>query len=174
MKRYIKVIVTALLLAVATAATAQIGIPGTQVTFRLNGDDWRYLRTFQLDDGADVYLYCYIGQLILDGEGDTVLPFLRIYVNEDYDGDIYELAYERYMIQPFQSLNEYTHGAGLPKHGGLGYVGAYTNPGDQKDYQFMMTYFRDGDAVVEFRLETTKDTFKEMEFEFNDILESLK
>ncbi|MBR4505555.1 MAG: hypothetical protein IKP21_02135 [Bacteroidales bacterium] len=174
MKRYLKILVTALLLAVSTVATAQIGIPGTQVTFRLNSDDWRYLRTFQLDDGADVYLYCYIGQLLLDDEGDTVLPFLRIYVNEDYDGDIYELAYERYMQQPFQSLNEYTHGSGLPKRGGLGYVGAYTSPSDQKDYQFMMTYFKDGDVTVEFRLETTKDTFQEMEFEFNDILESIK
>ena len=157
MKRYLRIILTALLIAVPAVASAQIGIPGTQVTFRLNGDDWRYLRTFQLDD-----------------EGDTVLPFLRIYVNEDYDGDIYELAYERYMQQPFQSLNEYTHGPGLPKRGGLGYVGAYTNPSDQKDYQFMMTYFKDGDVTVEFRLETTKDTFQEMEFEFNDILESLK
>lgn len=174
MKRYFRIILTALLLAVPVVANAQIGIPGTQVTFRLNGDDWRYLRTFQLEDGADVYLYCYVGQLLLDGEGDTVLPFLRIYVHEDYEGDIYELAYERYMQQPFQSLNEYTHGAGLPKRGGLGYVGAYTNPSDQKDYQFMMTYFKDGDATVEFRLETTKDTFREMEFEFNDILESIK
>ena len=174
MKRYFRIILTALLLAVPVVANAQIGIPGTQVTFRLNGDDWRYLRTFQLEDGADVYLYCYVGQLLLDDEGDTVFPFLRIYVHEDYEGDIYELAYERYMQQPFQSLNEYTHGAGLPKRGGLGYVGAYTNPSDQKDYQFMMTYFKDGDATVEFRLETTKDTFKEMEFEFNDILESIK
>ncbi len=174
MKRYLRIILTALMIAVPAAASAQIGIPGTQVTFRLNGDDWRYLRTFQLDDGADIYLYCYVGQMLLDDEGDTVLPFLRIYVNEDYDGDIYELAYERYMQQPFQSLNEYTHGPGLPKRGGLGYVGAYTNPSDQKDYQFMMTYFKDGDVTVEFRLETTKDTFQEMEFEFNDILESLK
>lgn len=174
MKRYLKIILAALLLAVPAVTNAQIGIPGTQVTFRLNGDDWRYLRTFQLEDGADVYLYCYVGQLLLDDEGDTVLPFLRIYVHEDYEGDIYELAYERYMQQPFQSLNEYTHGAGLPKKGGLGYVGAYTNPSDQKDYQFMMTYFKDGDATVEFRLETTKDTFNEMEFEFNDILESIK
>lgn len=174
MRRYLRIILTALLIAVPAAASAQIGIPGTQVTFRLNGDDWRYLRTFQLDDGADIYLYCYVGQMLLDDEGDTVLPFLRIYVNEDYDGDIYELAYERYMQQPFQSLNEYTHGPGLPKRGGLGYVGAYTNPSDQKDYQFMMTYFKDGDVTVEFRLETTKDTFQEMEFEFNDILESLK
>ena len=164
----------ALLLALSGVATAQVGIPGTQVSFRLNENDWRYLRTFRLDEGADVYLYCYVGRLVMDSEGDTVLPFLRIYVNENYEGDIYELAYERYMVQPFQSLDEYTHGPGLPKRGGLGYIGAYTNPNDQKDYQFKMTYFREGDAVVEFRLETTKDTFEEMEFEFNDILESLK
>ena len=78
------------------------------------------------------------------------------------------------MQQPFQSLNEYTHGPGLPKRGGLGYAGAYTNPADQKDYQFLMTYFKDGDATVEFRLETTKDTFGEREFEFNDSLDSIK
>lgn len=174
MKRYLKIFITLMMLVLSGTATAQTGIPGTQVTFRLDERDWRYLRTFQLDDGADVYLYCYVGQLIMDDEGDTVLPFLRIYVNEDYDGDIYELAYERYMQQPFQSLNEYTHGPGLPKRGGLGYVGAYTNPSDQKDYQFMMTYFKDGDVTVEFRLETTTDTFSEMEFEFNDILESIK
>lgn len=166
--------ILAAMLAVSGMAMSQVGIPGTQVSFRLNDKDWRYLRTFRLDDGADVYLYCYIGQLVMDDEGDTVIPFLRIYVNENYEGDIYELAYDRYMQQPFQSLNEYTHGAGLPKHGGLGYIGAYTNPNDQKDYQFMMTYFLDGAAAVEFRLETTKDTFQEMEFEFNDILESIK
>ena len=174
MKRFVQIVFLAAAMAVSSLTRAQVGIPGTQVTFRLNGEDWRYLRTFRHADGADVYLYCYVGQVIIDGEGDTVLPFLRIYVNEGYDGDVYEMAYDRYMQQPFQSLDEYTHGPGLPKRGGLGYVGAYTNPGDQKDYQFKMTYFRDGDVMVEFRLETTKDTFEEMEFEFNDILESLK
>ena len=110
----------------------------------------------------------------MDSEGDTVLPFLRIYVNENYDGDVYELAYERYMEQPFQSLDEYTKGPGLPKSGGLGYVGAYTNPSDQKDYQFFMTYFSDKGVMVEFRLETTTDTFGDMEFEFRDVLGSIK
>lgn len=174
MKRYIHLLLLAALLVLGGTSMGQVGIPGTQVTFRLNGEDWRYLRTFQLDDGADIYLYCYVGEVLIDEEGDTVLPFLRIYVNEDYDGDVYSLAYDRYMQQPFQSLHEYTRGEGLPKRGGLGYVGAYTSPGDQKDYQFMMTYFIDGGTAVEFRLETTKDTFKEMEFEFKDILESLK
>ena len=164
----------AVLMAFGTSAAAQITIPGTSVTFRLNSDDWRYLRTFKLDDGADIYLYYYVGQVLVDMEGDTVLPCLRIYVNEGYEGDVYELAYDRYMLQPFQSVDEYTHGPGLPKSGGIGYMGAYTNPSSQKDYRFYMTYFKSHGTAVEFRLETTKDTFEEMEFEFKDILGTLK
>ena len=142
MKKILKTVVLALLMAMASSAAAQITIPGTSVSFRLNGDDWRYLRTFKLEDGADIYLYYYVGHVLVDLEGDTVLPCLRIYVNEDYDGDVYELAYDRYMLQPFQSVDEYTHGPGLPKDGGIGYMGAYTNPSSQKDYQFLMTYFK--------------------------------
>lgn len=174
MKRIAYMIALAVLMAVSTHVSAQVGIPGTDVTFRLNSEDWRYLRTFKLEDGADIYLYCYVARELVDNEGDTVLPFLRIYVNDDYDGDVYELAYERYMKQPFQSVDEYTKGPGLPRKGGIGYMGAYTNPADQKDYQFLMTYFKDKNTIVEFRLETTKDTFEEMEFEFNDILGTLK
>ena len=37
-----------------------------------------------------------------------------------------------------------------------------------------MTYFKSHGTAVEFRLETTKDTFEEMEFEFKDILGTLK
>ncbi|MBR2959389.1 MAG: hypothetical protein IKC19_07170 [Bacteroidales bacterium] len=169
-----KILLTMTMAAMAMLAAAQVGIPGTQTTIRLNSEDWRYLRTFKLDDGADIYLYYYIGHTVVDGEGDTVLPFLRLYVNEGYDGDIYELAYDRYMQQPFQSLNEYTHGPGLPKKGGLGYDGVYTNPSDQKNYRFLMTYFIDQGTAVEMRLETTVDTYEEMEFEFKDILGTLK
>lgn len=174
MKRILKILTLALFLVLAGTATAQLTVPGTSVTFRLNSEDWRYLRTFQLDDGGDVYLYYYIGRTLVDMEGDTVLPCLRIYVNEGYDGDLYGLAYERYMLQPFQSVHEYTHGPGLPKSGGLGYVGAYTNPASQKDYQFYMTYFKDHGTAVEFRLETTKDTFEEMNSEFKNILGTIK
>lgn len=169
-----KLFLTLLLLAAATVASAQLTIPGTGITYRLNSEDWRYLRTFELAEGGDVYLYCYTGHVLVDMEGDTVLPFLRIYVNKDYDGDLYELAYERYEAQPFQSLKEYTKGEGIPSEGGIGYIGAYTNPTDQKDYQFYMTYFKDRGTSVEFRLETTKDTFDEMDFEFKDILSSIK
>lgn len=169
-----KLFLTLLLLAAATVASAQLTIPGTDITYRLNSEDWRYLRTFELAEGGDIYLYCYTGHVLVDMEGDTVLPFLRIYVNKDYDGDLYELAYERYEAQPFQSLKEYTKGEGIPSKGGIGYIGAYTNPTDQKDYQFYMTYFKDRDTSVEFRLETTKDTFDEMDFEFKDILSSIK
>ncbi len=174
MNRLKHVILAALMLCASLAVSAQLRIPGTGIQFRLNSDDWRYLRTFEVEDGADVYLYCYTGEVIVDTEGDTVLSFLRIYVNENYDGDVYEMAYERYMEQPFQSLDEYTKGPGLPKSGGIGYVGAYTNPTDQKDYQFMMTYFSDKGVMVEFRLETTTDTFGDMEFEFRDIMGSVK
>ena len=169
-----KLILTALMVVVAGIASAQLTIPGTNITYRLNGEDWRYLRTFELAEGGDVYLYCYTGHVLVDMEGDTVLPFLRIYVNKDYDGDLYELAYERYEAQPFQSLKEYTKGEGIPSKGGIGYIGAYTNPTDRKDYQFYMTYFKDRGTSVEFRLETTKDTFEEMDFEFKDILSSIK
>lgn len=174
MKKIAKLLMLGSMLAMAATAAAQVTIPGTHVTFRLNNEDWRYLRTFGLDDGGDVYLYYYVGHVLVDMEGDTVLPCLRIYVNENYGGDVYELAYDRYLLQPFQSVEEYTHGPGLPKSGGIGYMGAYTSPVNQKDYQFLMTYFKDRNTAVEFRLETTKDTFEEMEFEFRDILGTLK
>ena len=174
MKNIKRLLAIAVLLLTATVASAQLTIPGTNVTYRLNNEDWRYLRTFELAEGGDVYLYCYTGHVLVDMEGDTVLPFLRIYVNKNYDGDLYDLAYERYEAQPFQSLKEYSKGNGLPSDGGIGYIGAYTNPSDQKDYQFFMTYFKDKGTSVEFRLETTKDTFEEMEFEFTDILSSIK
>ena len=156
------------------SARAQLTIPGTSVTFRLNNEDWRYLRTFELPEGGDVYLYCYVGQVVIDEEADTVLPFLRIYVNRHYDGELHDLVFERYNKEPYQFLDEYSNGPGLPESGGIGYDGVYTNPSDQKDYLFYMTYFKDRNTMVEFRLETTKDTFEEMDFEFKDILSSVK
>lgn len=174
MKRIVKLLLTTVMLAFGATAAAQITIPGTHVSFELDPESWRYLRTFELDDGANIYLYYYAGEVMVDMEGDTVLPYLRIYVNDDYDGDLYQLVYDRYMVQPYQSAREYTHGPGLPRSGGIGYMGAYTNPAEQKDYQFMMTYFKDNGTMVEFRLETTKDTFEEMEQEFKNIMSTVK
>ena len=174
MKKMAKAVVLAVMILGELAAMAQISIPGTGFSFRLNGDDWSFVRNYKLKDGADIYLYCYTREVLIDAEGDTALPFLRIYVNTAYEGDVYELAYDRFEQQPFQSIDEYTSGPGLPKSGGLGYVGAYTNPNDEKDYEFLMTYFQDKKGIVEFRLETSLDTFDDMEFEFRDILSSIK
>ncbi len=162
------------MLMVTGTAMSQITIPGTEVSFRLNGEDWRYLRTYKMDDGADMYLYCYTREVFVDAEGDTALPFLRIYVRPNYTDDLYDLIYERYERLPYQAIDDYTKGPGLPKSGGVGYVGLYTNPADGKDYKFIMTYFKSLNTVVEFRLETTEDTFHEMEFEFDDVLNSIK
>ena len=55
----------------------------------------------------------------------------------------------------------------------MGYIGAYTNLSDKRDYQFRMVYFKVQNTVVEFRLETTKATYPQMEKEFESILGSL-
>ena len=44
------------LVAAGLSASAQMRIPGTNVQFRLNADDWRYMRTFEMGDGGVVYL----------------------------------------------------------------------------------------------------------------------
>lgn len=175
MKYTLKMLIVATAIFICGSAMGQtIKIPGTEASLTLPSNNWQYLRTFTLDDGADIYVYYYNKTTILDGDGDTVLPCLRIYVNKNYTGDMYSLVYQRYSLQPYQSLKEYMHGPGLPKSGGLGYIGAYTNPKESKDYEFMMTYFKSGKAFVELRLETTKDTYKQMEDEFSSILKSLK
>ena len=156
------------------SAHAQLVIPGTAVSFSLNDKEWQYLRTFNLDDGATVYLYSYTGEVLVDAAGDTVLPFLRLYVRENYGGDVYQLAYDRYVKQPFQSLREFTKGPGLPRSGGLGYEGIYTSPSDGHDYRFMMTYFKDRRTIVEFRLETSRDTWETMKDKFTAVLSTIK
>ena len=166
------VLVVALLM--SGAAMAQLTIPATSISFQLDNNEWRYLRTFTEKDGANVYYYCYVGEVLLDGQGDTVLPFLRVYVRENYVGDVYELAYQRYEQQPYQSLREWIKGDGLPKSGGLGYEGMYTKPSDSHDYRFLMTYFKDRRTAVEFRLETTRETYEDMEIKFKKILSSIK
>lgn len=162
------------MLCAAHGAVAQLVIPGTGVSFSLSDKEWQYLRTFQLDDGANVYVYSYMAETLTDPSGDTVIPFLRVYVRENYTGDVYQLAYDRYLKQPFQSLREFTKGPGLPRSGGLGYEGIYTSPSDSRDYRFLMTYFKDRRTIVEFRLETSRGTWEQMKGKFTDILGTVK
>ncbi len=154
-----------------TAWAQETRIPGTKVSF-VFPSQWKYLNTTKVDENSDLYLYCRTEAV--SSNGDTALPFLRIYVRRNFPSSVFELAFERYSAQPYQSMTDYVKGLGLPKSGGLGYVGAYTNSKNLKDYQFRMVYFKEGNTAVEFRLETTRATYALMEAEFNGILESMK
>ncbi len=151
---------------------AQVAIPGTKVKYTFPSK-WKYLSSQKVDANTMQYLYCYNAKSVVS-KGDTALPFLRIFVRKNYTKSIYDFVFERYSREPYQSLNDYTEGLGLPKTGGMGYVGAYTNVKDKKDYQFRMVYFVVGTTIVEFRLETTRATYAQMEKEFEAILRSLK
>ena len=160
-----------LLVCFAGTSHAQVAIPGTKVAFNLPSD-WKYLNTSQIEDGTNSYLYCSQTPRVSE-EGDSTLPFLKIVVRKNYSGTVFDYAFERYNNQPYQSMDDYVSGPGLPKSGGLGYVGAYTNTRDGKDYQFMMVYFKEKNTIVEFRLETTRDTYPDAEAEFVEILNSI-
>lgn len=150
-------------------AAQQIRIPNTQVTLDLPTGEWSYVKTLNIDRQSDIYLYVYTDSVVLDSTGDTILPFLRVYVHRNYKRSAYELAYERFQNQPFQSMDEYSNG--LPAEG-IGYVGAYRSTLDEKDYQFRMIYFKERNNAIELRLETTADTYARFDRMFDTILRS--
>lgn len=154
----------------ASAQTQQT-IPGTKITYTFPSQ-WKYLKTTHVDDKTEVYLFCYKENVVC-ADGDTTLPYLRIYVRKDYTAPISDLVFERYVLLPYQSIDDYLTGPGLPAKGGMGFVGVYTHPKNQKDYQFRMVYFKEGNTAVEFRLETSRTTYAQMQEEFESILKSL-
>lgn len=160
-----------MVLATAWSASSQVRIPHTRVSFQFPQGGWKYQNTFKIDNNTNVYLYVYTASTVTDNSGDTILPFVRIYVKKEVKEDIYSIAYNRFVQQPFQSLDEYTEGIPQP---GLGYVGAYTSITDNKDYQFRMIYFKDGNTALEFRAETTRDTFSAFDELFDEILKTVK
>lgn len=161
----------ALVLAFAMTGRSQIHVPDTPVSFDFPHGGWKYLQTISVDKNTTAYLYSYCNRYVVDSKGDTILPHLRIYVRKNYSGSALELAYERHCRQPFQPLNEYMDG--LPGSEGIGYIGAYSNFDDHKDYQFKMIYFKVKNTIYEFRLETTRDTYETFEPEFDEILNSI-
>ena len=106
---------------------------------------------------------------MIDNTGDTILPFIRVYLKSNYPGSVYDLAYSRFLKQPFQSLDEH-----IFENGALEYLGAYSNENDGKDYEFRMLYFKEGNNMAEIRLETTVDTFDNFDKTFIDIINSVK
>ena len=166
-----KKILLVLLIAVSAIAHSQIRIPGTNVTFNFPDKNWSYLKTMEVDDNTNIYVYINTGQTVIDQNNDTVIPFLRILVKKNCTESTFELAYSRFILQPFQSMNEYYDG--IPGENGLGYVGAYHSNTDQKNYQFRMIYFKDRNICLEMRLETTSDTYAQFDKTFTDILNTV-
>ena len=153
------------------SAQSEQRIPGTNVKYTFPSK-WKYLKTTEIDKNTSLYLFCYKQQTVVS-QADTALPYLCIYVRKDCDKQLPELVFERFMQQPYQTLDEYLTGPGLPTKGGMGYVGLYTHPKNNKEYAFRMVYFKEGSTAIEFRLETTRATYPQMEAEFVQILKSL-
>ena len=170
-KKGLALLVLLLIAMAGCMAQTQVTIPGTKVKYTFPGK-WNYLKADKVDKNTTVYVYYYSGRILVS-KGDTALPNLRIRVRKNYTGELFDYVYDRYTAEPYQSLADYTNGLGLPKSGGMGYIGAYTNLGNKKDYQFRMVYFKTQNTIVEFRLETTRGTYKDMEKEFEAILRSL-
>lgn len=164
-----KILLLSIVLTLASLASAQIKIPGTHVSFSFPNDEWKYLQTTTVDKNTTVYLYSFAGHYVIDNTGDTTLPFMRIYVRKHFDGDLYQMAYQRFLTQPFESLDEYSY-----EDGSIGYLGAYTNEKDRKDYEFRMVYMKERNTVIEIRLETTRDNYDEFDETFLSILNSIK
>lgn len=172
MKTAIRKTIFLILLGAGLTSMAQIHIPNTNTSFEFQNNGWKYQSTLKVDNQTTVYLYAYTSEIIVDSKGDTVMPYMRILVKNKYKGSTYDLAYARFMQQPFESLNNYTDG--IPGTDGIGYVGAYTSTLDQKDYQFKMIYFKDKDNILEIRLETSYGTYDKMEKDFDNIIKTIK
>lgn len=167
--KYIKTLLFIAAIAASTLLSAQsIKIPETTVSFSFPNSGWKYLQTNKVNNNVTVYLYSYSKTFVVDSRGDTVIPFMRIYVHKNYSGSVYDMAMKRYNTQPFQSLDEY------PFKGGLGYWGAYTSDDDGKDYLFRMVYLKEHSNAIEIRLETTRDNYDAFDKEFKAILNTIK
>ena len=153
-------------------AMAQNRIPKSNISFGFPNGGWKYLKTIEVDESTNVYLYCYSDRTVVDVAGDTILPFMKIYVKKGYTEPLFNLVYKRYEGEPYQTIEDYNEG--LPTEDGIGYKAIYKNVQDNKDYIFNMIYFKDRNTAVEVRLETTKDTYKDFEEEFKAILATVK
>ncbi len=165
-----KTILLSVMLAFATLISAQIKVPGTNVQFSFPHGGWKYLQTTVVDKNTTVYLYSYAARDVIDEMGDTVLPHLRVYVRKNYDKSVYDLSYDRFNQLPYQTLSDFQ--PTVP--GSLGLIGAYQSVLDNKSYEFRMVYLKDKNTAVEFRTETTVDTFDEFDKEFQEIIATLR
>ena len=84
-----------------------------------------------------------------------------------------EMSLDRFMAQPYQTLEEYTEGLFLPTQDAIAYLGKNRDEEDGTENKFYTVYFIHKSSGVEFRLSTTEATFEQMKEEFETILKSV-
>lgn len=152
--------------------TAQITVPKGNFQFDFPGERWKYLETLDIDKSTTVYLYSRVKEIV-SANGDTVLPFLRIYVKSDIGNkNVMDMSMERFMQQPFNVVDEFSTSEYFKAKDAIGYIGV-VKYNDTPDGQFYMIYFTNKGVLVEFRLETEKSTFATMKAEFEEILNTI-
>ncbi len=161
-----------LFLMLAMSVSAQIRLPNSHFNFDFPEGGWKYLQTTNVDENTTIYLYSRT-VCVLSKKNDTVLPFLRIYVKKNTgNSTAMDFALRRFMKQPFVVVEEFTASQFLPTEDAIGYIGQYTDKSGMQ-CQFYMIYFVYKKTLVEFRLETSLDTFNQLKEEFEQILNTI-
>lgn len=165
-------IAAAIISGVGAPLSAQISLPNSHFQFTLPEGRWKFLETIDVDAKTHVYLYSSVP--VVSKDNDTTLPFLRIYVKNDIGKDnSYDFAMNRFMQQPFIIVDEFTSAPFFPCKDAVGYLGLYKGENDTMRSKFYMLYFVNKSTLVEFRLETTEESFAQKQAEFEQIMKSI-
>ena len=149
---------------------AQVRIPEANFSFELP-KGWKYLSTTKVDNKTKVYLY---SQQEIIQDGDTILPYLTIYVRNNFKNkSAMEMSIDRFMQQPYQTIEDYTDGLFLPTSDAIAYMCVNRDEKDGTENQFYALYFVHKNTGIEFKLSTTKSTFDQLTDEFETILKSV-
>jgi len=171
-KIHILALAVAIISGVGAPLLAQISLPNSHFQFTLPEGKWKYLETIDVDAKTHVYLYSSVP--VVSKNNDTTLPFLRIYVKNDIGKDnSYDFAMNRFMQQPFIIVDEFSSSPFLPNKDAIGYIGLYKGENDTVRSKFYMLYFVHKSTLVEFRLETTEESFAQKQSEFEQIMKTI-
>jgi hypothetical protein len=150
---------------------AQISLPKSNFQFTLPEGKWKYLETVNVDANTNVYLYSSVP--VVSKDNDTTLPFIRIYVKNNIGKDnSLDFSMRRFMQQPFIVVDEFSESPFLPCKDAIGYIGVYKDDNSVRS-KFYMLYFVHKSTLVEFRLETTEESFAQKQSEFEQIMNTI-
>lgn len=170
-KIHLLALLVAIISGILAPLSAQITLPNSHFQFTLPEGKWKYLETIDVDANTHVYLYSSLP--VVSKDNDTSLPFIRIYVKNNIgQKNSFDFAMDRFMQQPFMIVDEFSSSSFLPCKDAMGYVGVYKDDNAQRS-KFLMLYFVHKSTLVEFRLETTEESYPQKKTEFENILETI-